>query len=100
MVWEGRHREVPPYPDCPALRAVAHVLSAAGTGSLRTMRLHRVLDQLLTITMHRPYWSPTWRGARSDRALRSVPTYVGKLRSVALSHGVSLRQVVDFRLIG
>jgi hypothetical protein len=84
----------------PRSSTVAHVLSAVGADDLRTMRLHRVLDQLLTITMHRPYWSPTWRGARSDRALRSVPTYVGKLRSVALSHGVSLRQVVDFSLIG
>jgi len=56
---------------------------SASTG-LRTMRLHRMLDQLLTITVRRPYWSPTWCGARSDRALRSVPTYVGKLRSVAL----------------
>ena len=42
------------------------------------------IDRLLTFTMRRPYWSPTWCGARSDRALRSVPTYVGKLRSVAL----------------
>src|SRR6187455_1050373 len=68
----------------PRSSTVAHALSAVGVDGLRTMRLHRVLDQLLTITMHRPYWSPTWRGARSDRALRSVPTYVGKLRSVAL----------------
>jgi len=68
----------------PRSSTVAHVLSAAGVDGLRTMRLHRVLDQLLTITMRRPYWSPTWCGARSDRALRSVPTYVEKLRSVAL----------------
>ena len=68
----------------PRSSTVAHALSAVGVDGLRTMRLHRVLDQLLMITMHRPYWSPTWRGARSDRALRSVPTYVGKLRSVAL----------------
>jgi len=29
------------------------------------MRLHRGPDQLLTITVRRPCWSPTWRGARS-----------------------------------
>jgi hypothetical protein len=40
--------------------------------------------QLLTITVRRPCRSPTWCGARSDRALQSVPTCVGKLRSVAL----------------
>jgi hypothetical protein len=68
----------------PRSSTVAHVLSAVGINGLRTMRLHRVLDQLLTITMRRPCWSPTWCGACSDRASRSVPTYVGKLRSVAL----------------
>src|SRR5215210_431415 len=50
----------------PCSSTVAHVLSAVGINGLRTMRLHRVLDQLLTITM------------------RSTPTCVGKLRSVAL----------------
>jgi hypothetical protein len=68
----------------PRSSTVAHALSAGGIDGLRTMRLHRVLDQLLTITMRRPYWPPTWRGACNDRALRSVPTYVGKLRSAAL----------------
>ena len=68
----------------PRSSTVAHVLSTAGVDGLRTMRLHRVLDQLLTITVRRPCWSPTWCGARSDRALRSAPTYVEKLRSVAL----------------
>src|SRR5689334_9867206 len=67
----------------PRSSTVAHALSAVGIDGLRTMRLHRVLDQLLTITMRRPCRSPTRRGARSDRVLRSAPTCVGELRSVA-----------------
>src|SRR3954452_8426025 len=68
----------------PRSSTVAHVLSAFGVDGLRTMRLHRVLDQVLTFTVRRPCWSPTRREACSDRALRSLPTCVGKLRSVAL----------------
>ena len=34
----------------PRPSTVAHVLSAVGIDGIRTMRLHRVLDQLLTIT--------------------------------------------------
>ena len=67
----------------PRSSTVAQVLSAVSVDGIRTMRLHRVLDQVLTFTVRRPCWSPTWRGACSDRALRSVLTYVGELRSAA-----------------
>jgi hypothetical protein len=67
----------------PRSSTVAQVLSAVGIDGLRTMLLHCLLNQLLTITVRRPCWSPAWCGACSDRASRSVPTCVGKLRSVA-----------------
>src|SRR3954471_14549975 len=38
----------------PRSSTVAHVLSAVGADDLRTMRLHRVLDQVLTFTVRRP----------------------------------------------
>src|SRR3954454_7751080 len=43
----------------PRSSTVAHVLSAFGVDGLRTMRLHRVLDQVLTFTVRRPCWPPT-----------------------------------------
>ena len=62
----------------PRSSTVAHVLSAVGSDGRRTMRLRRVLNQLLIITVHRPCLSPAWCGACSDRALRSVPACAGE----------------------
>jgi hypothetical protein len=73
----GEHPPVAPFEHrgtCPVSSCI---------DGIRTMRLRRVLDQLLIITVRRPCWSPAWCGARSDRALRSVPTCAGKLRSAA-----------------
>jgi hypothetical protein len=51
----------------PRSSTVAHVPSAVGVDGLRTMRLHRVLDQMLTVSMRRPYWSDMARRSQRPR---------------------------------